>query len=55
VHGYVNDYDLAQDLAQETFILVWQKLDFRNESSIGTWIFRIATNTAYANRKRKDF
>jgi RNA polymerase sigma-70 factor (ECF subfamily) len=26
-----NDYDLAQDLAQETFI-VWQKLEtFRNE------------------------
>jgi RNA polymerase sigma-70 factor (ECF subfamily) len=24
--GYVNDYDLAQDLAQETFI-VWQKLE----------------------------
>ena len=43
--GYVNDYDLAQDLAQETFIIVWQKLEtFRNESSIGTWIFRIASN-----------
>lgn len=44
--GFVNDYDMAQDLAQETFIIVWQKLDtFRNESSIGTWIFRIASNT----------
>jgi len=43
--GYVNDYDIAQDIAQETFIIVWQKLDtFRNESSIGTWIFRIASN-----------
>ena len=43
--GFVNDYDAAQDLAQETFIIVWQKLDtFRNESSIGTWIFRIASN-----------
>ncbi|MFV8361815.1 RNA polymerase sigma factor [Flavobacterium sp. ZT3P35] len=43
--GYVNDYDLAQDLAQETFIIVWQKQEtFRNESSIGTWIFRIASN-----------
>lgn len=43
--GYVNDYDIAQDLAQETFIIVWQKLEtFRNESSIGTWIFRIASN-----------
>ena len=43
--GFVNDYDIAQDLAQETFIIVWQKLDtFRNESGIGTWIFRIASN-----------
>ena len=43
--GFVNDYDVAQDLAQETFIIVWQKRDtFRNESAIGTWIFRIASN-----------
>ncbi|KUJ60496.1 RNA polymerase subunit sigma-24 [Flavobacteriaceae bacterium CRH] len=43
--GFVNDYDIAQDLAQETFIIVWQKLEtFRNESGIGTWIFRIASN-----------
>jgi RNA polymerase sigma-70 factor (ECF subfamily) len=43
--GYVNDHPQAQDLAQETFIIVWQQLPkFRNESNIGTWIFRIATN-----------
>jgi RNA polymerase sigma-70 factor, ECF subfamily len=43
--GYVNDHDLAQDMAQETFIIVWQQLPkFRNESGIGTWIYRIATN-----------
>lgn len=44
--GYANDRDAAEDLAQETFIKVWKQLPkFRNESSIGTWIFRIATNT----------
>lgn len=43
--GYVNDHDLARDMAQETFIKVWQHLpDFRNEATVGTWIFRIATN-----------
>lgn len=43
--GYVNDEEVAKDLAQETFILVWQQLQkFRNESSISTWIFRIASN-----------
>jgi RNA polymerase sigma-70 factor, ECF subfamily len=43
--GYVNNNAWAKDLAQETFINVWQQLPkFRNESSIGTWIFRIASN-----------
>jgi len=43
--GYVNDKDLAKDLAQETFIVVFKKLpEFRNEAKIGTWIFRIASN-----------
>ena len=43
--GYVNDRDRAKDLAQETFITVWQQLPkFRGEASMGTWIFRIASN-----------
>ncbi|CAD0221398.1 MULTISPECIES: RNA polymerase sigma factor [unclassified Chryseobacterium] len=55
--GYVNDPDLAQDLAQETFIIVWQQLPkFRNESSIGTWIFRIASNNCLRQiEKEKKF
>lgn len=43
--GYVNDDASARDLAQETFILVWENLPgFRAEANIGTWIFRIASN-----------
>jgi RNA polymerase sigma-70 factor (ECF subfamily) len=43
--GYVNDSEWAKDIAQDTFITVWQQLPkFRNESSIATWIFRIASN-----------
>ncbi|SMO93501.1 RNA polymerase sigma-70 factor, ECF subfamily [Chryseobacterium rhizoplanae] len=55
--GYVNDTDLAQDLAQETFIIVWQHLPkFRNESSVGTWIFRIASNNCLRQiEKEKKF
>ncbi|MBB1192961.1 RNA polymerase subunit sigma-24 [Flavobacterium sp. SOK18b] len=53
--GYVNDYDIAQDLAQETFIIVWQKLEtFRNESSIGTWIFRIASNNCLRQIEKEN-
>lgn len=55
--GYVNNTDVAQDLAQETFIIVWQQLPkFRNESSIGTWIFRIASNNCLRQiEKEKKF
>jgi RNA polymerase sigma-70 factor (ECF subfamily) len=43
--GYVNDDDLAKDLCQETFVAVFQQLPkFRQESAVGTWIYRIATN-----------
>jgi RNA polymerase sigma-70 factor, ECF subfamily len=52
--GYVNDYDHAQDLVQETFISVWQNLyTFRNEANIGTWIFRIASNHCLRAVKRE--
>ena len=43
--SYSNDRDMAKDLTQETFIQVWVNLSkFRNESSVGTWIYRIASN-----------
>lgn len=55
--GYVNNSELAQDLAQETFIIVWRQLPkFRNESGIGTWIFRIASNNCLKQiEKEKRF
>ena len=53
--GYVNDYGLAQDMAQETFVAVWQKLSsFRNEAAVGTWIFRIATNRCLRQLERQS-
>jgi RNA polymerase sigma-70 factor (ECF subfamily) len=43
--GYLNDADWAKDVAQDTFIAVWNNLGtFRNESAISTWIYRIAVN-----------
>jgi RNA polymerase sigma-70 factor (ECF subfamily) len=38
----------AEDVAQETFAKVSQALpQFREDSSLSTWIYRIATNAAY--------
>ena len=35
----------AEDLVQETFIRVYDKLKtFRGEASLSTWMYRIATN-----------
>ena len=52
--GYVNDSDLAKDLAQETFIAVFKNLpEFRNEANISTWIFRIASNICLRQIERQ--
>ena len=52
--GYFNDYSLAQDLAQDVFVRVWQYLPtFKGESSVGTWIFRIATNICLRQSERQ--
>ena len=53
--GYFNDYSLAQDLAQDVFVRVWQYLPtFKGEASVGTWIFRIATNICLRQRERQN-
>jgi RNA polymerase sigma-70 factor, ECF subfamily len=44
----------AEDLLQKTFLSVFEKMNqFRGESSVSTWIFRIATNHALM-KLRKD-
>ncbi|GAE30419.1 sigma-70 family RNA polymerase sigma factor [Halalkalibacter hemicellulosilyticus] len=45
VYTYVKDYATAEDLTQEIFIKAFKKLHtFRQQSSIKTWLFRIAMN-----------
>ncbi len=51
-------HDDTDDLTQEVFIKVWNNLDkFRAESSLFTWIYRIATNEClnFLNKKKKRF
>lgn len=53
--GYTNGNEiLSKDLAQETFIKVWQNLkSFRNDSSLSTWIYRITVNTCLIELRNK--
>ena len=54
----VIDHDDANDLVQETFIKVYAGLeDFRQASSLFTWIYRIATNEclAFLRKKKRRF
>lgn len=45
--GFMGNRSDADDLFQEVLIKIWNNLDnFREESSINTWVYRIATNTA---------
>lgn len=50
------DSHLADDLAQETFLKAWQKLQtFRGTAKFSTWLFGIAFNEFRgAARKRKE-
>lgn len=48
----VGDSQLADDLAQETFIKAYMNIGkFRGLSSLSTWIMRIAYNTHYDYRR----
>ena len=41
----VGSADEAEDLLQEVFLHAYRKLDrFRGESSLGTWLYRVAVN-----------
>ncbi len=50
------NHALADDLAQETFLLAYRNLrSFRQEARFSTWLYRIATNAFLAHaRKRKE-
>ncbi|WP_183422238.1 sigma-70 family RNA polymerase sigma factor [Luteibacter sp. Sphag1AF] len=49
------DHARAEDLVQEAFVKAWQKLEsFRFESAFGTWIYRLAVNTALMSIRARN-
>ena len=58
VRKMVIDHDDADDLTQEVFIKIHRHIDnFREDSSLFTWIYRIATNEclSFLQRKKRRF
>jgi RNA polymerase sigma factor (sigma-70 family) len=58
VRKMVIDHDDADDITQEVFIKIHKAIEnFREDSQLFTWIYRIATNEClnFLNKKRRRF
>ena len=56
IRKMVMNHEDANDILQNVFVKVWRSIDsFREESSLYTWLFRIATNESitYINQLKK--
>ena len=54
IRRMVIDHDDANDVTQNTFIKVWNGLDnFREDSQLYTWLYRIATNESLTFIRKK--
>jgi RNA polymerase sigma-70 factor (ECF subfamily) len=51
------DKDSAEDVCQEVFVVLWQKINnFRGESKFSTWLHSVATNVVLGHlRKHKNW
>ncbi len=55
IRRMVIHHEDADDILQEVFIIIWRKLkDFRGESSLYTWIYRIASNECLSFLHKKS-
>ncbi|MCL2422309.1 MAG: RNA polymerase sigma factor [Micrococcales bacterium] len=48
------DHYLAEDALQDALLAAWRNLDrFRGDSAVSTWLYRIASNAALAQVRRR--
>ncbi len=54
--GFVKgNTELANDLSQEVFIIIWNKLStYEAKSSVKTWIYRITVNTCLQHLRKES-
>ncbi len=55
IYRMVNSVEEAEDLAQETFVTVYQKLDsLKDDTKFEPWLFRIARNFVYQRYRSRN-
>jgi len=55
--GFIGNYNDAEDIAQDVFVELFESLsEFRNESKLSTWLYRIAVNKSlnFLRRKKRE-
>ena len=54
LYRFTGDYELAQDLAQDTFVQAYKSiLKTESELQLKAWLYKIATNNALQQARRK--
>jgi RNA polymerase sigma-70 factor (ECF subfamily) len=53
IHRYVGEYDVADDIAQEVFVILWNKAGtFKGNSKFSTWLYRVVANQCLQFRRK---
>lgn len=56
IRKLVGDHEQTNDLLQNTLVKIWKYLpDFRGDSQLYTWLYRIATNETLTFLKKEKF
>jgi len=55
-YAYIYQKEEVEDLFQEIMINIWKSLDrFRGDSQLGTWVYRVAVNSAMLYNRNNKF
>lgn len=53
IHRYVGNYSEADDIAQDVFVKVWQKIkSFKGKAKFSTWLYRVVVNQCLDYRRK---
>jgi RNA polymerase sigma-70 factor, ECF subfamily len=51
---YLGDFDAADDIAQEVFLILWNKAaTFKGNAKFSTWLYRVAVNQCLQFRRKQ--